>query len=70
MNKSEHIRYELAPYFYLATGLWAIANLDSAAKVFGVLMLIPALLIIVMRMSHRKKVRETVKRRIATKKYS
>lgn len=67
MKKSEQISYELTPYVYLLTGMWATLTLESATKVFGVILVISALLIIAMRRSYRKLLSETVRRRLVLK---
>jgi hypothetical protein len=68
MNPYESIRYELAPYFYLCTGLSCIVSSNKVAGVFGALLLITALLVIRMRIAYRKANR--VRRQTATRRRS
>lgn len=67
MKKSGQVRYELRPYAYLLIGMWATLGLESVTKIFGVILVISAFLIIGMRHSYRKSIAETVKRRLILK---
>lgn len=53
MKALESLWYEVSPYVFFIIGISAISNAGRMGEVFGVLLLLMALLIIKMRWTHR-----------------